>query len=215
MSWFDWFRSLLVHPLLRGVDIHDLSVTNLRREILHSNRFFRQICQEWYQALSTEIPEGTGSVLEIGSGAGFLRDYIPSLITSEVFYSSLVQVILNGNAIPFAVENLRGIVMNNVLHHVAQPRRFFAEAARCVRPGGVVTCLEPWMTSWSRSVYRHVYHEPIHPEAMEWDIPSIGPLSGANIALPWIFSSATAANSRRNFPAGRLRRSGCSCHSVI
>jgi SAM-dependent methyltransferase len=204
MNWFDWFRSWLIHPLLRGVDLHDPRVTDLRREIIRSNSFVRRIYQEWYQALSAAIPEGSGGVLEIGSGAGFLRDFIPGLITSEVFYSPSVQVILDGNAIPLRANSLRGIAMNDVLHHVARPRQFFAEAARCLRTGGVLTVLEPWMTPWSRFVYRRLHHEPIYPEAAEWGFPSTGPLSGANIALPWIIFERDRNQFEKEFPYWKI-----------
>jgi hypothetical protein len=46
--------------------------------------------------------------------------------------------------------------------------------------------IEPWATSWSRPIYRHCHPEPFLPDAPTWDFPSSGPLSGANVALPWI-----------------------------
>jgi len=204
MNWFDRLRTWLVHPLLRGVDIHDPHVTDLRGEIIRSNPFVWRIYQEWYTGLSSAIPKGPGEVLELGSGAGFLKEFIPGLITSEVFYSSSVQAILNGNAIPFLANSLRGIVMSDVLHHVPQPRQFFAEAARCIRPGGVLTVLEPWMTPWSLFVYRRLHHEPIHPEATDWEFPSIGPLSGANIALPWIIFERDQDQFEKEFPCWKI-----------
>jgi len=74
-------------------------------------------------------------VLELGSGAGFLKSFVPDLITSEVFYCPGIDFVLNGLDLPFMTGSLQGIVMTDVLHHIPQPRRFFAEAARCVCPG--------------------------------------------------------------------------------
>jgi len=34
---------------------------------------------EWYRMISAYIPEGAGRVFELGSGAGFLGQYIPGL----------------------------------------------------------------------------------------------------------------------------------------
>jgi len=42
--------------------------------------------------------------------------------------------------------SLRAIVMTDVLHHIPNVESFFAEAARCVRPGGVIVMIEPWLT---------------------------------------------------------------------
>src|SRR4030095_834577 len=82
---------------------------------------------------------------------------IPHLITSELFYCPGIQAVLDGSRLPFAARSLRGIVMTNVLHHLPRPRLFFAEAARCVRPGGVVAMIEPWVSSWSRFVYGRLH----------------------------------------------------------
>ncbi|MBK8443443.1 MAG: hypothetical protein IPL35_08515 [Sphingobacteriales bacterium] len=45
---------------------------------------------------------------------------------------------------------------------------------------------EPANTAWGRFFYQNFHHEPFQPEAASWEIPSTGPLSGANGALPWI-----------------------------
>ena len=42
---------------------------------------------------------------------------------------------------------------------------FFRRRLRCVRPGGVIAMIEPWVTPWSRFVYTRFHHEPFEPEA--------------------------------------------------
>jgi hypothetical protein len=93
--------------------------------------------------------------------------------------------------------------MTNVLHHLPQPRLFFDEATRCVRPGGVIAMIEPWVTLWSRFVY--IFHyEPFDPEALCWEFPNHGPLSGANDALPWIMFARDRVKFEREFPNWRI-----------
>jgi SAM-dependent methyltransferase len=179
-------RRLLAHPLTRGFDIDDPATTILRRKIVHSKPFLKQIYEEWYQALASSLPDGDGSVLEIGSGAGFLADYIPNLITSEIFPCDGIRLVLDGQSLPFASESLKGIVMTNVLHHIPDARSFLKEAARCLRPGGVIAMIEPWVSPWSRLIYTRLHHEPFETEAPDWRHSSNGPLSGANGALPFI-----------------------------
>lgn len=91
--------------------------------------------------------------------------------------------------------------MTNVLHHLPRPREFFAEAARCVRPGGGVAMIEPWLTTWSRLVYRHLHHEPCDERAIEWEFPPGGPLSASNQALPWILFARDRTRFEREHPA--------------
>jgi SAM-dependent methyltransferase len=195
----------LEHPLTRGLDIDDPRTTHLRRRILAEKRFLRRIYEEWYKAIAASLPPGDDPVLELGSGAGFLADYVPRLARSEIFYTPGIDAVLDGLALPFRDRSLRGIAMTNVLHHLPRPLRFFAEAARAVRPGGVVTMVEPWVTPWSRWVYTRLHHEPFLPAAREWEIPAGGPLSGANGALPWILFQRDRERFERAAPDWRVR----------
>jgi SAM-dependent methyltransferase len=198
-------RSLLEHPLTRGLDLDDPRTTRLRRRIVAEKRFLRRIYEEWYRGLAAALPPGEGAVLELGSGAGFLRDFVPGLVRSEVFYTPGIDAVLDGLALPFAAGSLRGVLMTNVLHHLPRPIEFFREAARCVRPGGVIAMVEPWVTPWSRWVYTRLHHEPFHPEAAEWEIPAGRPLSEANRAPPGILLHRDRERFEREAPEWRLR----------
>ena len=46
--------------------------------------------------------------------------------------------------------------------------------------------IELWVTKWSQLVYTRLHHEPFISDSPRWEFESIGPLSGANGALPWI-----------------------------
>lgn len=195
--WTEPLRRLLAHPLTAGVRIDDPATTELRRQIISSKPFLHAIYEEWYGILASKLPPGDGEVLELGSGAGFCDRYIKGLITSEVFACPAVRLVADAQRLPFGDDSLRAIVFIDVLHHLPDSRLFFAEASRCLRPGGKVLMIEPWVTPWSRFVYRHLHHEPFCPEASDWRFPSTGPLSGANGALPWI----VFVRDRRGFEA--------------
>jgi SAM-dependent methyltransferase len=198
-------KALLAHPLTRGMDIDDPRTTQLRREIIQSKGFLRAIYQEWYRDIVAALPPGDDPVLELGSGAGFLRDFIPGLITSEIFITPGAGLVMDAHTMPLRDGSLRAIVMTNVLHHLAQPRCFFAEAARCVEPGGAMVMIEPWVTAWGKWVYTHLHHEPFVPDASRWEFPQTGPLSGANGALPWILFVRDREQFEREFPMWEIR----------
>jgi SAM-dependent methyltransferase len=197
-------KTWLAHPLTRGLNIDDPQTTHVRLAIIQEKKFLRQIYQEWYRALAASLPCCEGPVLELGAGAGFMADYIPDLITSEVFCTPNSKVVLDAMRLPFTAGSLRGIVMTEVLHHLAEPRRFFAEATRCVRPGGVVSMIEPWVSSWSHFIYTRLHHEPFEPTSPLWEFPSSGPLSGANGALPWIVFVRDRLKFEEEFPAWQI-----------
>ncbi|MGB7437942.1 MAG: methyltransferase domain-containing protein [Candidatus Acidiferrum sp.] len=193
-------RRLLAHPLTASLDLDDPATTQLRRDIIASKPFLRAIYDEWYTLLAESLPPGKGVVVELGSGAGYCARFIPGLVTSEVFPCPGVQIAANATQLPFASSSLLAIVMSNVFHHLPDVRRFLAEAARCLQPGGKILMIEPWVTPWSRVIYSHLHHEPFQPDAREWTFPSSGPLSGANGALPWIVFARDRAKFAVEFP---------------
>ena len=200
-------RGVLAHPLTRGKDLDDPNTTVLRRQIIRGKPFLRRIYQEWYATLAAAIPSSVeipGRVLELGSGAGFFNEVVPEAIASDIFQCSGVQVVLDGQRLPFPDRSLRAIVMTNVLHHVPDVRRFFAEAARTVGRGGVIAMIEPWISPWSRFVYRRLHHEPCQPDAEQWSFPALGPLSSANQALAWIVFQRDVEQFAREFPQWRV-----------
>jgi SAM-dependent methyltransferase len=198
-------RSALAHPLTGGLDIDSAVTTDLHRRIIRDKTFLRQNYQEWYSLIEGALPAINGQILELGSGAGFMNEYIDGLITSDVFVTPGANVVLNGTKLPFARSSLRAIVMTDVFHHIPAPRAFFAEAARCLKPGGAVVMIEPWVSPWSRFVYRRFHHEPFEPDVKSWEFPATGPLSSANGALPWIVFNRDRTAFECEFPQLRIR----------
>lgn len=179
-------KRLLAHPDTRDLSIDDPRTTERRREIIRTNRFLWRIYDEWYRLIAGCIPDGPGRVFEVGSGAGFLAQYIPNLIASEVFFCSNIQLVVDARELPFATGSLKAIAMVDVLHHIPNNRAFLGEAQRCLRSGGSIVMIEPWVSTYSRLIYTHLHHEPFDWKTEDWTLPDAGPLSGANGALPWI-----------------------------
>jgi len=173
-------------------DIHHLNLdapdrTYKHSQIIQNKTFLRKLYCEWYSEIKQGLSElHEGFVLELGSGGGFLKQVKPDIITSEILHISNVDVILDGLVLPFSDDSLQGIVMIDVFHHLRQPAQFLNEAARCIKPGGAIIMIEPWYSSWSAFIYRHLHHEAWEPHETLWELPEGGPLSQANSALPWI-----------------------------
>ncbi len=85
MRIFSILKSWISHPLTRGLYIDDLRTTHRRSQIIQQKVFLWRIYEEWYASIASALPSVEGLVLELGSGAGFMKDIIPGLITSEVF----------------------------------------------------------------------------------------------------------------------------------
>jgi hypothetical protein len=195
-------RSLLSHPLVQGLDIDSPRTTELRRRIIREKPLLESIYIDWYRRIAASLPRGDNPVLEVGSGAGFMRDFIPGLITSDILKLPGIDLVIGAPRLLFLDGTLRSIAMVNVLHHQSAPRDFLQEATRCVCGGGVVSMIEPWVTPWSGLVYGTLHHEPFEPQAESWEFPPAGPLSGAN---PWIIFVRDRSRFARDFPGWTIR----------
>ncbi len=197
---------MLAHPLTASLDLDDPRTSVLRKRIIASKPFLKAIYDEWYSLLASELPAGEGPTLEIGSGAGHCAQFIPGLITSEIVRCPSVRIVLDARQLPFGAGSLRAIVMTNVLHHIPNVGRFFEEASRCLRSGGKVLMIEPWVTPWSKFIYTRFHHEPFDPNAADWSFTTSGPLSSANGALPWIIFVRDREKFEPHFPELRIEQ---------
>lgn len=201
-----FLRRALAHPLTDGIDLDDPATTALRTQILSQKPFLQRIYDDWYRDLAAQLPNVEGPVVELGSGAGYGRRYIPGLITSDLFPCATVQLVADAQQLPFGNASLRAIVFTDVMHHIPDVRKFLSEASRCLRSGGKILMVEPWVGGWSRFVYRHLHHEPFKSEAKEWSFEGTGPLSSANTALPWIVFVRDRRKFECDFPLLKIER---------
>jgi SAM-dependent methyltransferase len=165
-----------------------------------------------YAECIARTPAG-GLAIELGSGAGFARDVIPELVTTDVLPYDGVDRVVDATAMPFADGELRFIGMLNVFHHIPDVAAFLAEAQRCLAPGGRMLIVDQHVGVISKPILRHAHHEPFRPEADRWEFDSSGPLSGANGALAWIVFRRDLTRFRDEFPG--LELSGYTPHSPL
>lgn len=197
-------NKLFDHPLTKGLSLDDPGTTNLRRNIILQKDFLCCIYIEWYQGIKEALASGNFN-LELGSGAGFMANFIPDLITSEVMDTSGVDLITDACALPFGANTLDNIVMTDVFHHIPNVNLFLDETSRCLRIGGKLIMIEPWVTSWSKFIYTKFHHEPFLVDA-NWELPKGGALSMANGALPWIVFKRDNQIFSERYPTLRLNR---------
>lgn len=195
----------LAHPLTRGLDLDAPGTTALRRAIIMDKPFLRQVYAEWYAILAGMLEGQDGPVLELGAGGGFFKQILPRAIASEVFALTHLDLVASAHALPFARECLSGIVLLDVLHHIPDPGAFFGEAARCLKPGGVIALVEPWVSPFARFVWSRLHHEPFAPEGSGWGLAATGPLSSANSAMPWMIFQRDRQRFHDEHPRLRLK----------
>jgi SAM-dependent methyltransferase len=170
-----------------NIDHPDLVL--IRRNTLQKKIFLKKIYEEWYSLIIERLPESDKPILEIGSGAGFFKEFAKGkkIITSEILKTTGVDLVFDAcKGIPLRDNSLSAIVMTDVLHHLPDSKIFFNESNRLLGRGGKIIMIEPWVTIWSRLVFKNLHEEPFIENTRRWEFLTTGPLSGANIALPWI-----------------------------
>lgn len=111
--------------------------------------------------------------------------------------------VLNGEDLPFADGTLLAIVRTNVFRHLARPRRFFKEAARCVRASGRIVAIEPWVTPWSMLVYGGCTMSRLIRKPRNRDLRKAGPYPERTGRFHGSSCIVTGLDSRSSFPIGR------------
>ena len=205
-------RSYFVHPLIRDLAIDSPASTIAHYKIIREKPGLRSLYREWYLSIKTLLRNSKGGpVLELGSGGGSLKEVCPDLITSDLFQSPFVDMVLDGLHLPFRDGSLYGIVMIDVFHHLPDLRRFLSEALRSLKPGGIIVMIEPWATTWSRLFYKYFHHEPFLTDLGHWGSVGPGRLSGANGALPWIVFHRDRKRLEEEFPQLKVREITLHC----
>jgi len=174
-------------------------------------RLYREI-YERYTAVLERCP-ADGLAVELGSGAGFVRDVLPEVLTTDVLAYPGVDRVVDATRMPFDDGSVRALFLLNVLHHVADVAAFLRESERVLRPGGRVLIVDQYPGWIGGFVYRFLHHEPFDPAAPDWRFPSRGPLSDANGALAWIVFERDRARYERDH--ARLRMAAFSPHTPL
>ncbi len=170
----------------------------------------RALYGDWYGRIAAELPDPElGPRLEIGSGPGFARDFIAGLELSDVVRAPWHDREVSADSLPFGEASLGAIVALDVLHHLAAPARFFAEAERTLRPGGRVVLCEPYLSPVSFPVYKFLHDEPVDTRAdplADFSAVAARDPFASNQAIPTLLFGARRATFAAAFPRLAVRR---------
>ncbi len=136
------------------------------RRIWDRKPALRAVYGDYHERMLQSLPKD-GRFLEIGAGSGHLKDANPAadVTTIDILPSPWVDLCADAQALPFPADSFDGMTMLDVLHHIEHPGRFFAEAARVLKPGGRVAMMEPGITPVSWLFYNFLHEEPVIMDA--------------------------------------------------
>ncbi len=149
-------------------------------EIHHNAEAWKKkpVLRRVYAELYTHVlpllpPVSVGPRLELGSGMGAIKDFIPDCITSDLFTHPWLDRIENAYAISFPAHSLGALILFDVWHHLEYPGTALAEFRRVLRPGGRLILIEPAASPLGRLVYGVFHHEAVgFREPIRWFAPA-------------------------------------------
>lgn len=160
--------------------------TLYHKEIILHKKFLKKLYEQWYNEFSKEIKNlPNNTLIELGSGGGFLKEIIPNIVCTDILELSTNDMTFSALNMPFDDQSVGGIFMVDTMHHIPDMEQFLCETNRVLAKNGKMIMIEPANSMWGRFIYKNFHHEPFDTKG-NWTIPSKGPLSGANGALPWI-----------------------------
>ena len=119
----------------------------------------RLLYREWYQEIAEWLQPGR--TLEVGGGAGNLKEFAPSVVCTDIVKVPWLDVVVDAQRLPFTSSSLANIVLFDTLHHLENVRCFFDEALRVLQPGGRVIIMDPYISASSWPVYHFLHPEPV------------------------------------------------------
>jgi SAM-dependent methyltransferase len=151
-----------------------LALLEAHRRVWRAKPSLPRIYGVWFDAILREAPPA-GRVLEVGAGPGFFGAYARSarpdlkLAASDIEKTPWQDLTADCLRLPLRSRSLDTIAGQDVVHHLARPASFFAEAARTLVPGGKIAVVEPWVTPFSYPIYRWLHQEGCCLDLDPWD----------------------------------------------
>lgn len=131
------------------------------REIWQRKPVLRRLYREYYRRIEDHLPSGATHVVELGGGSGNLKTHLPTVISTDLVACDWLDAVLDAQAMPFANSRIDAFVAVDVLHHLEHPLRFFREAVRCLRPGGRILLVDPYISPMSFIIFKLLHPEPV------------------------------------------------------
>jgi len=194
--------AFLKEPGFDSVPVGSPRYFRLQRELIQRRPLMKYCYDTWYAKLRKAAGEENlrpGLTLELGSGGSLLREVVPGLITSDVV-EGVADRVIDARSLPFASQSLGAIFLTHVFHHIPDAGKFLEEAARVLKPNGVIAMIEVAHTPFARFFFDHFHPEPYDDTARRWEFDQHDSMMDSNQALSWIVFKRDAARFAERFP---------------
>lgn len=122
----------------------------------------RAVYSDLYQQIASNVVRAGGRPsLELGSGMGNIKQFVPECITSDIFSNPWLDRVENAYRLSFSDQSLANVILFDVWHHLEHPANALSEVGRVLAEGGRLIVMDPSMSPVGRFVYGAFHHEPL------------------------------------------------------
>ncbi|HJR78821.1 MAG TPA: class I SAM-dependent methyltransferase [Anaerolineales bacterium] len=155
-----------------GIDLHQGSIEK-NYKYWNQKPILKILYGDFYRRIAAQLSNLPDSkIVELGSGLGNIREFIPNCIRTDLFPNPWIDQIENAYQLSFANETVSDLILTDVFHHLKYPGTALKEFSRVLRKGGRVIMLEPCISALGVLVYGALHDEPIAvAKQIEWEAP--------------------------------------------
>lgn len=174
-----------LHPGLSRAD-NSAEFLTWRENTIKTKGFLTSIYLEWAETILAHCVPG-GDTIEVGATNGVTRSVLcrNNTFGLDITFHASLSLQADASRLPFSTQSVTNLVATDTFHHLEDAEPFLVEANRVLINGGRMILIEPWNNRWSRFIYQRFHSEPFITSG-DWTTSGDGPMTRANIALPWI-----------------------------
>lgn len=168
--------------------------------------FYAYLWDLGLQGVSTE------PVVELGGGAGFIREFYPKVISTDILPFPESNLQCDATRLPFRKDSIGCFIGVAFFHHCTRPADLIGEVFNALKPGGYLVIVDPYISVLSRWIYRYATDEdvdlnecPLDPRP---DNP-VNPLLDANVARATLVFMRQRDRYQEMFPQFPIVRLEC------
>jgi SAM-dependent methyltransferase len=175
-------------------------------QILREKPMMREVFHEFYDLCigkSRQYFSAEGPEIEIGAGISLFKHYYPHITVTDIRPSPHVEAVLDAQAMQLGDASVRAFYGISCFHHLPEPRKFFRELLRVLKPQGGCVLIDPCDSLLSRAFYPRLHKTEGWDRSQEqWEnaADQRGPMQGANQALSYIVFQRDRRVFEREFP---------------
>jgi SAM-dependent methyltransferase len=152
---------------------HDVEI-QANRQAWQRKAQLRGVYRGFHELIASRVDRSIpGSIVELGSGMGSIKEVIPDCVTTDLFANPWLDRQENAYCLSFPGASVSNLILFDVWHHLRYPGTALAEFRRVLAPGGRVIVFDPAISWTGRVIYGLFHHEPIGMGLrLTWDAPA-------------------------------------------